>query len=113
MPDSGEQVSGLRISVARAPGYEPPGGIGAALEQLAEAIRAEAERPGPDGDEEVAGFALPTPTFDLLGKSGGKFGPRAPLQNICVGGFECNGYVPPEEVGSEDQTTSCSWVYWD
>lgn len=95
------RVDGIRITVRTPPNYELPHGVRDALERLSEAIVHEAENP------EVTGFELPDMGGFSLTPKPGEFGPVGPMQEICLGGFECSGYE------AEGETMYCKWIFWD
>ena len=96
------QIRGLHIEVETSPDYEVPEGIRDALERLSEAIVDEAQ------NAEVSGFSAPELGGFSLNPSPGRFGPKAPLQNICLGGFSCSsGY------GGGTNSTDCPWIFSD
>ncbi len=94
------ETQGISIHIRQADGYEAPASIRDALEGLAQAVNAEAQKGEVEGY--VADFGRTGP-FNPLAPTPGKFGPKEPLQTICLGGFSCGDFGP----GSVD----CSWIY--
>ena len=95
-------TNGIHIRIETAPDFEIPEGVRAALEQLAEAINAEAA-----SAPEVEGFNF-MDTNPLSPKTGGKFGPKGPLMAWCFGGFHCTSAY-----ADGGGTVDCNWVYSD
>ena len=94
------RTDGIRIQVETADGYEVPEGIREALENVAQAIAAEAST-----GAEVQGYSDLNLSPFSLNPSTGKFGPKGPLQQTCLGGFACSNY--------KGGSTDCSWLFSD